>query len=211
MLTRDVIEIWSDVICPWCYIGTTNLRTALTAEGMAAPIRFRSFLLDPDGPREPVKTLEYLTGRYGPEAAAMMDQVTQVAARAGLEYNLSQSWSGPTLDAHRLLHHAAGQDRQEALADRLFAAQFTEGRSLFDVDSLADLAREAGLDADAARTVLENDAYTAEVQTDIDMARQLGVSGVPFFVFDRRLAVSGAQPPEVFRQALAQISARLTD
>lgn len=200
-----MIEIWSDVVCPWCYIGTTNLRSALAAEAVAAPIRFRSFLLDPDGPREPVRTLEYVTGRYGPQAAAMMVQVTEVAARAGLEYHLDQSWSGPTLDAHRLLHFAADQQRQEALADRFFAAQFTEGKSLFEVDSLVELAQEAGLDPDAARTVLDSDTYAAEVQEDIDTARQLGVSGVPFFVFDGRLAVSGAQPPEVFRQVLQQL------
>lgn len=206
MLTRHVIEIWSDVVCPWCYIGTTNLRTALATDGVRAELRFRSFQLDPDGPREPVKTLEYLTTRYGPQAASMMEQVTQVAARAGLEYHLSQSWSGPTLDAHRLLHHAAALGRQEPLADRFFAAQFTEGRSLFDAGSLVELTEEAGLDGSAAAAVLAEGSYAQEVQDDIELARQIGITGVPFFVFDRRLAVSGAQPPEVFREVLAQLA-----
>lgn len=205
VLTRHVIEIWSDVVCPWCYIGTTNLRTALASEGVDAQLRFRSFQLDPDGPQEPVKTLEYLTGRYGPEAAAMMDHVTEVAARAGLEYHLAQSWSGPTLDAHRLLHFAADHDLQEALADRFFAAQFTEGRSLFEADSLVELAGEVGLDPGATRAVVESDAYSDAVQADIDQARAFGITGVPFFVFDRRLAVSGAQPPEVFAQVLREV------
>jgi predicted DsbA family dithiol-disulfide isomerase len=206
VLTRRMqIEIWSDVVCPWCYIGSTNLRRALAEEQVSAQLRFRSFQLDPNGPTEPVRTLEYLTTRYGPQAAAMMDQVTEVAARAGLEYHLEESWSGPTLDAHRLLHHAWEQGAQDALAQRFFAAQFTEGRSLFEADSLVELAAESGLEPSAARAVLDSDAHTADVAEDIELARSFGVTGVPFFVFDRRLAVSGAQAPEVFRQVFAQV------
>jgi predicted DsbA family dithiol-disulfide isomerase len=202
MLAGVEIQIWSDVVCPWCYIGTSNLRKALA--DTEATVVFRSFLLDPNGPTEPVPTLGYLTGKYGPQAAQMMDNVTQVAARAGLEYHLDRSWSGPTLDAHRLLHWAHAMGGQDGLAQRFFAAQFTEGRSLFDADSLVGLCAEAGLDPDVARKVLESDDYTDAVDADLAMARSYGITGVPFFVLNGRLAVSGAQPPEVFAQALAQ-------
>jgi predicted DsbA family dithiol-disulfide isomerase len=196
------IQIWSDVICPWCYIGTTNLRKALA--DTRATVTFRSFLLDPNGPAEPVRTIDYLTGKYGPQATAMMDQVTEVAARAGLEYHLEQSWSGPTLNAHRLLHWAASLGQQDALAQRFFAAQFTEGRSLFQTQSLVELCAQSGLDAEAAMVVLESTAFAESVAADLALARQYGITGVPFFVFNNRLAVSGAQSPEVFEQALLQ-------
>ena len=202
MLTSVEIQIWSDVICPWCYIGTTNLRAAL--KDTDARIVFRSFLLDPSGPSQPVRTLEYLTSKFGPQAEQMMEHVTEVAAKAGLEYHLDRSWSGPTLTAHRLLHWADSLGLQDTLAQRFFAAQFTEGRSLFDPDSLVALCQESGLDPVAARSTLDSDAYAESVADDLDQARRYGISGVPFFVFNDRLAVSGAQPPEVFTQALAQ-------
>lgn len=196
------IQIWSDVVCPWCYIGSTNLSTALGDTD--ADITFRAFQLDPNGPERPVRTLEYLTRRYGPQAATMMDQVSEVAAGAGLEYHLADSWSGQTLDAHRLLQYAHTQGLQDTLVWRFFAAQFTEGRSLFEAESLVSLCTDVGLSADEVRKVLGSDSYAVDVQADIDKARQYGITGVPFFVFNDRLAVSGAQPPEVFRQALEQ-------
>ena len=132
------------------------------------------------------------------------DQVTEVAARAGLEYHLEQSWAGQSLDAHRLLHLALDNDLQEALAMRFFAAQFTEARSLFDTESLVELCGEVGLSGPEVREVLASDQYADAVAADIEQARAFGISGVPFFVFDRRLAVSGAQPPDVFTEVLAQ-------
>ncbi len=198
-----LIEIWSDVVCPWCYIGTTNLLTALT--DTPAEITFRSFQLDPAAPGSPMPTLQYLSGRYGPQAEEMMDQVTQVAARAGLEYHLRDSWSGQTLDAHRLLHLAAAEGVQVPLAKRFFAAQFTQGRSLFETESLVDLCQECGLDPERVREVLATTEFADAVRADIEQARRYGITGVPFFVLDERLAVSGAQSPEVFAQALAQV------
>lgn len=196
------IQIWSDVVCPWCYIGTTNLRKAL--DGTDATVVFRSFQLDPDGPAEPARTWEYLSGKYGPQAEQMMDHVTEVAARAGLEYHLGDSWSGPTLDAHRLLHYSLEEGVQDALAMRMFAAQFTQGRSLFETESLVSLCEDVGLEAGAVREVLAGQAYSDAVARDIAQARTYGITGVPFFVFEDRLAVSGAQPVEVFEQALQQ-------
>ncbi len=197
------IQIWSDVVCPWCYIGTTNLQQALV--GIDADITFRSFQLDPSAPTEPMRTLQYLSGRYGPQAQEMMDQVTQVAARAGLEYHLRDSWSGQTLDAHRLLHLAAAEGVQVALAHRFFAAQFTQGRSLFETESLVGLCVDCGLDPDRVREVLATNEYADAVSGDIEQARRYGITGVPFVVLDDRLAVSGAQSPEVFVQALGQV------
>lgn len=199
------IHIWSDVVCPWCYIGTTNLLTALG--DTEATVEFRAFELDPTAPDTPVLSVDRLTQRYGPQALEMMEHVTQVAARAGLEYHLERSWSGQTRDAHRLLHLARAEGVQMALAQRFFAAQFTEQRSLFDPDSLVDLCAQAGVDPAAARQVLATDAYQKDVDADLAQARAFGISSVPFFVLNDRLAVSGAQPPEVFRQAIQQAAA----
>lgn len=199
------IQIWSDVVCPWCYIGTTNLRKALARpQAPQATVVFRSFQLDPSAPAEPAPTLSYLSAKYGPQAEEMMDHVTAVAARAGLEYHLRESWSGQTLDAHRLLHYAHEQGVQDALATRFFEAQFTQGRSLFETESLVSLCQDVGLDPTAVRSVLSGEAYADAVQADLQRARTYGITGVPFFVFDERLAVSGAQPPDVFEQALQQ-------
>lgn len=205
MLTGGVhIQIWSDVVCPWCYIGTTNLRKALGDTD--ATVVFRSFQLDPTAPAQPVPSLQHLRAKYGPQADQMMDHVTEVAARAGLTYHMRDSWAGQTLDAHRVLHHALAEGLQDELAMRIFAAQFTEGRSLFDADSLVGLCEDVGLSGDAVREVLASDAYAGDVARDIAQARTYGITGVPFFVFDERLAVSGAQSVEVFGQAIAQAS-----
>lgn len=201
-LSAMQIHVWSDVVCPWCYIGTTNLLKALG--DTEATVVFRAFQLDPAAPDVPMLSVEYLTQRYGPQATAMMDNVTEVAARAGLQYHLERSWSGQTRDAHRLLHLGLAHGLQMDLAQRFFAAQFTQGRSLFDSESLIELCAEAGLDPAEASRVLASDKYDQAVDRDIAQARAYGITSVPFFVFDERLAVSGAQPPEVFARALAR-------
>jgi predicted DsbA family dithiol-disulfide isomerase len=208
--TNVKIEIWSDVVCPWCYIGKTNLETALRAlpDTEAVEVIYRSFLLDPAAPAQPRNAVEHLGERYGggPEQAReMMRQVTEVAERAGLEFHLEDSLTGQTASAHRLLHLAGEHGRQRQLADRLFAAHFTENLSLFDTDSLVLLAVEAGLDETRVREVLQSDRYAQEVERDIAQARAYGVTGVPFFVFDDTYAVAGAQPPEVFSQVFERL------
>jgi predicted DsbA family dithiol-disulfide isomerase len=202
------VEIWSDVVCPWCYLGRRHLELAL--EGFAhrdgVDIVYRSFELDPAAPpRVTTPTLEMLASKYGMSAAQAHDaqrQMEQRAAQRGLTFRMDDLRSGSTRDAHRLLHLAKVRGRQAELAEGLHRAYFTEQASIFDHAALADLAADAGLDADEARAVLAGDEYAREVDSDEAMARSLGVTGVPFFVFDRRYAVSGAQPPEVLTQAL---------
>lgn len=153
------------------------------------------------------KQADVLASKYGLTQAQVADMQTRMEATAaaeGLEYHLTGGLTGNTLDAHRLLHLAKDLGAQDALLDRFYRAHFTEGRSLFDRESLVALAREAGLDAAEVRRVLAGNAYTDQVEADIRQARELGVSGVPFFVIDDRYGVSGAQPPEVFVRVMEQ-------
>jgi predicted DsbA family dithiol-disulfide isomerase len=205
------IDVWSDLVCPWCYIGKRRLEHAL-AQMPDAPhveIVHRSFQLNPAAPMGATsKRRDYLMAKYGwsLEQADKID--TDMEARAaedGLEYHLgAEGLTGNTFDAHRLIHLARERGMQDAAIERFFRGYFTEQRSLFDTQSLVTLAVDAGLDAEDARRVLAGDDYADAVNADINEARALGVSGVPFFVFDQRLGVSGAQPIEVFVDALKQ-------
>jgi predicted DsbA family dithiol-disulfide isomerase len=201
-------EIWSDVVCPWCYLGRRNFEQALAgfAHRGEVEVTYRSFELDPAAPPGvTTPTVELLAGKYGMSPAQAHDaqrQMAQRAARRGLTFRMDGLRSGNTRDAHRLLHLAKARGRQEELAERLHRGYFTDQASIFDRASLADLAAGAGLDRDEAVAVLAGDEYGPDVDTDEQMARSLGVTGVPFFVFGRRYAVSGAQPPEILAQAL---------
>jgi predicted DsbA family dithiol-disulfide isomerase len=202
------VEIWSDVVCPWCYLGRRHLELAL--EGFAhrseVDVIYRSFELDPAArPGVTTPTVEMLASKYGMSVAQAHDaqrQMEQRAAQRGLTFRMDGLRSGSTRDAHRLLQLARARARQAGLAERLHRAYFTEQRSVFDHAALADLAAAVGLDRHEALAVLAGDDYARDVDADEAMARSLGVTGVPFFVFDRRYAVSGAQPPEVLAQAL---------
>lgn len=205
------IDIWSDVVCPWCYLGKRRLDRAL--EGFdhraAVSIAHRSFQLDPSRPtHQTTNRRQMLMAKYHlteDQVRAMDEKMERTAAAEGLTYRLvPEGVTGNTLDAHRLLQLAKTRGRQEAMLDRLYRAYFSEQRSVFDTDSLVALAGDAGLDADEARIVLESGAYTPEVAADLSEARRLGVSGVPFFVIDDRYGIAGAQPIDIFRQALAQ-------
>ena len=204
------VEIWSDVVCPWCYIGKRRFELALArfAHRDGVNVVYRSFQLDPgasSAESEPV--LQHLARKYGTtaeQAAAMMGRVEGVAAEIGLEYHLDRTLSGNTLDAHRVLHLARERGREAAVLEHFYRAYFTEGHSLFDTPALVRLGAAAGLDPAEVQTVLESDAYAADVRADIEEARALGVQGVPFFVVDERYAISGAQPEELFSRALTQ-------
>lgn len=203
------IEIWSDVVCPWCYLGKRRFERALAgfAHRGAVRVRFRSFELDPGAAPEPEPTVPMLARKYRQSEAAVlasMQQLTRTAAAEGLEYHLPEADSGNTFDAHRLIHAAAEHGRGEELAERLFRAHFTEGRSVFDHDSLALLAEEAGLDGARAREVLAGGEYADDVRADERQARVYGATGVPFFVLDGRYGISGAQPTELFGRALEE-------
>jgi len=213
------IDVWSDVVCPWCYIGKRRLEQALTAGGDAAEIVWHSFQLDPsatnDDPRDlPTRLGEkYGRGReWGEQANA---HVTEIAAELGLEYHLDQAKSANTVDAHRLLHlarelTAEGQvpaDTQGRLKERLLKAYFTDGLPVGDHATLAQLAEEAGLPSDRVADVLAGTTYTEEVASDQAQALAYGANGVPFFVIDEKYGVSGAQPVEVFQEALRRANA----
>jgi predicted DsbA family dithiol-disulfide isomerase len=207
------IDVWSDLVCPWCYIGKRRLERALAQLPHLDNVEIvhRSFQLNPSAPKgTTTRRRDYLMAKYGwsaTKAAEIDATMEQRAAADGLEYHLSADGvTGNTLDAHRLVHLARERGLQDAAVERFFRGYFTEQRSLFDRDSLVVLAAGAGLEENEARRVLDGNEYAHSVAEDIQQAQALGVSGVPFFVFDRRLGMSGAQPLEVFIDALGQAS-----
>jgi len=205
------IDVWSDLVCPWCYIGKRRLEHALARmpDAPTVEIIHRSFQLNPSAPKETTsRRRDYLMKKYGwsdAQAQKIDADMETRAAADGLEYHLSENGlTGNTFDVHRLVHLARDRERQDAAVERFFRAYFTEQRSLFDTKSLVTLAVDAGLDAEDARRVLAGRDYADAVEADMSEAHALGVSGVPFFVFNERLGLSGAQPVEVFVDALTQ-------
>ena len=206
------VEIWSDIACPWCYVGKARFEKALGEFPHRDDVEVvhRSFELDPGRAKDDIQpVLTMLTKKYGmsqAQAEAGEDNLGAQAAAEGLPYRTRGRDHGATFDMHRLLHFARTQGRQVELLDLLYRANFAEERSVFgDDERLLELATAAGLDTDAARAVLADpDAYAAEVREDQREAAELGARGVPFFVLDRKYGVSGAQPAEVFTQALTQ-------
>jgi predicted DsbA family dithiol-disulfide isomerase len=202
------VEIWSDVVCPWCYIGKRRFERAVASFGHPdeVTVTYRSFELDPDAPAlRAGNHAEHLAGKYGmtiAEAEQAGQQMTQRAAADGLEFRFDLVRGGNTFDAHRLLHLAKDQGLQPRLKERLLRATFTEGLPIADKPTLARLAAEVGLPAEQVQDVLDGDAYADAVRADEQQAARYGITGVPFFVADGKYAVSGAQPPEVLLQLL---------
>ena len=202
------IEVFSDVVCPFCYIGKRRLEEALSIFDHAGDVTvtYRSFQLDPSSPASSDLSLEQmLAQKYGrtlQQAKQMNDRVTDMAATVGLDFRLADAHPANTFRAHRLLHFAATKDLGNALTERLMRGYFSEGVRIGDRDELLRLAVDAGLDGTEVAAVLDGDDFTAEVEADIALARAFGATGVPFFVFDRKYAVSGAQETAVFSQVL---------
>jgi predicted DsbA family dithiol-disulfide isomerase len=202
------IEIWSDVICPWCYIGKRRFEMALAdfAHKESVEIIWRSFELDPKSPQQYAETLEEMLSRkYNvtpQEAAAMNARVTAVAKEIGLDYRLSDARPGNTFDAHRLLHFAASRNLGDRATERIMHAYFSESLAVGDRAALARLAPEFDIAESEAMAVLERDAYSSEVRADEARAAKFGITGVPFFVIDEKIGISGAQSVEVFADAL---------
>ena len=202
------VDIWSDVVCPWCYLGKRQFEQALEAFGHRDDVEvvYRSFELDPEAPAgETRPTLDVLATKYAmsPERAREAQaEMEQRAARQGLTFHLDGQRSGNTRDAHRLLQLARARDAQAELVERLHRAHFTDQVSVFDRSSLAGLAADAGLDRDEVLAVLATDAYADMVDADEDMARSIGATGVPLFVIDRRYGIAGAQPAETILEVL---------
>ncbi|QRX91622.1 MULTISPECIES: DsbA family oxidoreductase [Streptomyces] len=207
------VEIWSDIACPWCYIGKARFEAGLAAFAQRADVEVvhRSFELDPAAPpATDVPILDMLATKYGvsrEQAEAMEARVAEAAAGEGLGYR-SDRIHGNTFDLHRLLHLATAHGVQDALLTALYHANFAEARQLADPAVLTGIAVGAGVpEAEAARVLADPDAYADEVRADERAAAELGATGVPFFVIDRRYGVSGAQPADVFRQALERAHA----
>ncbi len=207
------IDVWSDVVCPWCYIGKRRLEKALDdfAHADQVEITWHSYQLDPGAPREATeRSSDMLAKKYGGGPAAirqMQDRVEAVAAEEGLLYRLSETMHVNTIDAHRLLHLAhevGGNDLQGAFKEALLAAYFLSARNVADHEVLREVALEAGLPGDRVAAVLAGSEYADAVQADIAQAQSYGANGVPFFVFDAKYGISGAQPVEVFADVLAK-------
>jgi predicted DsbA family dithiol-disulfide isomerase len=205
------VEIWSDVVCPFCYIGKRKFENALAQFGPRGEVQveWKSFQLTPDFVPTPGESIHAsLAKKKGvPEAEGrrMNDYMTQAAKEVGLDYQFDKAIPANTFLAHQLIHFAAHNGQQDAMKERLFAAYYLEGQNLNDVDTLVKLAAEIGLDANAARQALVAGTYANEVRRDEYEAQQIGVRGVPFFVFDDKYAVSGAQPSEVFAEVLDKV------
>ena len=204
------IEIWSDIACPWCYVGKRRFEQALARfpQRDALEITWRSFELDPEAPARHDEPLnELLAKKYRvpvAQAEAMNARLAGEARKEGLDFNLDRVIVGNTFDAHRLLHLAATLGVREALVERFFRGYFTDGAALGDHETLVRLATEVGIPADRARATLASDEFAAAVRADEARARGFGIGGVPFFAIDERYGVSGAQPPEAILGALEQ-------
>jgi len=199
------VEIWSDLVCPWCYIGKRRFESALAQFDRAGEVEveWKSFELDPNAPAHRGSTAEHLARKYGmtlEQVARSHERMTALAAAEGLEYHLDETQGGNTFDAHRLLQLAKERGLGGEMKERLLRAYFTESEPVGEREVLARLAGEVGL-ADAAE-VLVSDAYADAVRADEREARLLGISAVPFFVIDRYYGIEGAQPADVILQAL---------
>lgn len=207
------VEIYSDVACPWCYIGERRFKRALAAYPDAANVEvvFRSYQLDPGAPGEAVPLSEYLQKRFGRPVDAMLQQVSDAGKGEGIEFDWDRALSVNTLTAHRLLHLAEteyGAAVQRELAERLFEAHFSRGGDVADPELLTDLAVSVGMDEARVREYLASDEGLEETRAEIDRARGLGISAVPTFVFEGQFAVQGAQSASTFLQALEQVAER---
>jgi predicted DsbA family dithiol-disulfide isomerase len=207
------VEIWVDIACPWCFLGKRRFEAALAGFEQRDDVRitWRSFELDPNAPAEvPGRHDEQLAAKLGrsvEEINAMHEQMTAMAAAEGVPFRFEAVRGGSTFDAHRLTHLAAAHGRGDEMEERLMRARHAEGALLSDAATLRRLALEVGLPAEAVDELLAGDAYADAVRDDERTAAALGIQGVPFFVVDRRLAVSGAQSPAVFGELLGQASA----
>ena len=209
------VEIWSDIACPWCYVGKRRFQRALERfeHRDQVGVTWRAFELDPSAPPErPGNHRDLLAAKYGrtaEEAQMMLDEMTAMGAAEGLDLRFDRVRSGNTFDAHRVVHLAAFHDAQDAMQERLMRAYLTEGELMSDHATLARLATEAGLPADETAALLAGDRFAAEVRAEQELARGFGIGAVPFFVVERTLGGAGAQPEEGFSELLAQAWERL--
>lgn len=204
------VDIWSDVQCPWCYIGKRKFEAGVAEFGGDVEVEYHSFELSPDTPVDFDGTpRDYLAARKGisPEQVdQMFERVTSIAASVGLDYDFDHVHQTNTVKAHELLHFAKAQGRQLEMKERLLDAYFVRGEHVGRIEDLADIAASIGFDRDEVVRVLEAGEYTAAVKDDVALATEYGIQGVPFFVIDGKYGVSGAQEASAFANVLAQVS-----
>ncbi|WP_256842778.1 DsbA family oxidoreductase [Ornithinimicrobium cryptoxanthini] len=205
------VDIWSDIACPWCYIGKRKFERAVeefSADGREVEVEYHSFELAPDTPVDfEGSEVDFLVAHKGMPAEQveqMLSQVSSIASSVGLDYDFESMQHTNTVRAHQVLHLAKGKGLQVELKERLLKAYFEQGRHVGRAEELADLAAEVGLDRDEVLSALESEEFLPDVRADIAQARTYGISGVPFFVLDRKFGVSGAQETTTFVQALGQ-------
>ena len=208
MSTPIEIDVWSDVVCPWCFIGRRRLQKAIAthSDGREVIVRHRAFQLQPDA-RDIVRTDEMLASKYKvdkAQVAQMQANVCSIADGEGLCYDLSDTYSGNTVDAHRLILWAEESGLGDALLEALYSAYFEKKRSIFTHEDLLSIASEVGINSQGAKDLLNSDSYMDQVNQDQQLAAQLGANGVPFYVIDMKFGISGAQPQEVFNQIFTQ-------
>jgi predicted DsbA family dithiol-disulfide isomerase len=196
------IDVWSDVVCPWCFIGRRRLQKAITnhAAGREVIVRHRAFQLQPDA-RDVVRTDEMLASKYKvdkEQVAEMQANVCSIADGEGLCYDLTETHSGNTVDAHRLILWAEEIGRGDELLEAIYSAYFEKKRSIFGHEDLVAIAAEIGLEKNQVNELLKSDRFAGQVQEDQNLAHQLGANGVPFYVIDIKFGISGAQPQEHF-------------
>lgn len=210
MNNKMKVEIWSDIMCPFCYIGKRKFETAFAQFPHKDNVQlvWKSFQLTPDLKTQPGKSIhQFLSEHKGmsvEQAKAMNDHVTQIASQVGLVYNFDKSIVANSFNAHRFIHFAKQQGKQDEAEELLFRSYFTDGKNIDDYPTLIQLGVEIGLDTAPLKTALENGSYADDVRADILEAEQLGVTGVPFFVFNRKYAISGAQESQAFLEALTK-------
>lgn len=204
------IEIWSDIMCPFCYIGKRNFEAALEqfADKDKIEVEWKSFQLDPTIPEVAEESQEdYLVKRKGmskEQVQGMLANVTQMAKQVGLEYHLDKSVMVNSQKAHQLIQFAKTKSLGDQIEERLFKAFFTEGKNIADIETLTQLGVDVGLEKDELQAAFTDDQYRYQMSQDIQEGQQLGVRGVPFFVFDRKYGISGAQPSEAFLDTLSK-------
>ncbi|MGW3786288.1 DsbA family oxidoreductase [Micromonospora chokoriensis] len=204
------IEIYADVICPWCYIGKRRLDEALASYEGEVTVRYRPFQLDPSPVPEPLPLVQALAGKFGgsERARQMVDHVTQVAAGDGLRLDYDRAVIANTFDAHRLVSYATDHGRAAEMVEALYQAHFNNGVDVGSREALAALAGEIGLDAADARRFLDSDERVADIEAQLATARDLGITGVPMFVLAGKYAVSGAQEVQTLLAAIAEVEQR---
>jgi predicted DsbA family dithiol-disulfide isomerase len=211
MITIDIV---SDTVCPWCFIGKRRLERALAKKGDEPKvfIGWRPFQLNPDMPAEGMERKAYLAAKFGGEQGAqrIYDNIRQAGGSEGIDFNFNAIPRTPnTVNSHRLIDRAGKEGKQDAIVEGIFHAYFLDGRDIGDTEVLVEIAAAGGLDADATRAYLDSDEDVERIRGEDAMARRMGVHGVPCFILNRKYAISGAQDPQVFLQAFAQIEAEM--